>query len=84
VIQLKAVFQTKAHITDLAADTDVFFFRALSTQHISSDVLIFLVLGTTFLRKCLSVNRGTVLSDACRPGTLRTVLSDACPPGTQR
>jgi len=34
VIQLKAIFQAKAHITYLAA-------FALSTQHTSSEVLIF-------------------------------------------
>jgi len=36
----------------------------------------FSVLGTTFLRKCLSVSLGIVFSDACPPGTCH--LPTAC------
>jgi len=41
VIQLKAIFQAKAHITYLAAVHWFSFFLALSTQHTFSEVLIF-------------------------------------------
>jgi len=55
--------------------TEVFFFPYFEhTTHLLE--FDFSVLGATFLRKCLSVNRGTV-SDACRTGTFRVSAAHA-------
>ena len=71
VIQLKAIFQAKAHVKYLAAvHWSILFFLCFERKAHLLQCLDFLGLGATFLRKCLSVNRGTVLSDACRPGTI--------------
>ena len=79
VIQLKAIFQAKTHITYYAAVHcfEVFSFPCFEhTTHFLWG-FEFSVFGATFLRKCLSVNRGTVLSDAFRPYTLHVSAAHA-------
>ena len=57
--------------------TEVFFFLCFEhTTHLWG--FDFSVLGATFLRKCLSINCGTVLSDACHLGTLCISAERAC------
>jgi len=41
MIQLKAIFEAKAHITFGSSTLKFYYFRALSTQHTSTEVLIF-------------------------------------------
>ena len=72
VILLKAIFEAKAQITYFAA---VHSFEVLSFPCFEHKTYFlwgfdFSILGATFPRTCLSVSRGTVLSDAFRPGTL--------------
>ena len=71
VIQLKALIQAKAHITYFAAVHcfEVFSFPCFEHTHFLWG-FVFSIWGDTFLRKYLPVSRGTVLSDAFRPGTL--------------
>ena len=52
--------------------TEVFFFPCfVHTTHLLCG-FDFSLFGGTFLRKCLSVSRGIVSSDACRPCTIRS------------